>query len=52
MPYDFTYKWNRKNKINKIETDSQHGEQMDGFHKGGEVGDWVKKVKGLRSTNC
>ena len=54
MPYDFTYMWNLKNKIKdegKLKQTHRHREQADGCQRGGRSGDWVGKVKGLRSTN-
>ena len=43
-----------KNKINKQEEQKQnhrYKENFDGWQMGGGSGEWVKKVKGLRSTN-
>ena len=51
--YDFTYMWNLKNKVNeqvKQKQTHRYREQTDGCQMGGELGVWVKKVKGL-STN-
>ena len=54
IPYDFTYMWNLKNKINeqtKLKQTHSNTEQTDGCQGGGVWGDWVKHVEGLRSTN-
>ena len=54
IPYNFTYMWNLKNKINKQIKQKQihrRREQSDCYQRGGELGDWVKKVRGLRSIN-
>ena len=48
IPYDFTYIWNLKNKINKqtkLKQNHRYRKQTDGCQR-----EWVKKVKGL-STN-
>ena len=53
MPYDLTYLWNLKNKINeqtKLKQIHRHREQTGGCQREGFLGDWVKKVKGLKST--
>ena len=46
IPYDFTYMWNLKNKINeqtKMKPTHRYREQTDGCQKGGRFGDWVKR---------
>ena len=52
---DFTYMWNLKNKINeqsKWKQTHRYGEQTgDCQLKGGLLGDWMKNVKGPKSTN-
>ena len=51
MLYDFTCMWTLKNKINeKVEQKEIHWyrEPLDGCQMGGG---WVRKVKGLKSTN-
>ncbi|KAF6074932.1 hypothetical protein HJG60_009342 [Phyllostomus discolor] len=53
MPYDFTYRWNLMSKINKQNRNRLiriENRLMDA--RGEEFGgDWVKKMKGLRSTD-
>ena len=52
--YGFIYMWNVKNKINeqtKQKEAHRHREQTYGSQREGYLGDWVKKVKQLRSTN-
>ena len=54
VPHDFTYMWNLKNKINEQAKQKQtlrYREQTDGGQIGDGLGEGVKKVKGLRSTN-
>ena len=54
VPYDFTYMWNLKNNINtqiKQKQTHRYREQIDGCQRGRGLGVWVKKVKGLRSTD-
>ena len=55
IPYDFTYTWNlKKNKINeqaKLKQTHRYKEQTDNCQRGGTLGDWMKKVKKLRTTN-
>ena len=51
-PYDFTYMWNLETKIReqpRLKQTHRSREQTDGCQRG--LGDWVKKVKGLGSTN-
>ena len=43
IPYDFTFMWNLKNKINeqtKLKQIHRYREQTDGCHRGGGLGDW------------
>ena len=50
MPYDFTYMWNLKNKINEKTEQKQihrYKEQTDDCQKPGRLGDWVEKVEGV-----
>ena len=49
MPYDFTYVWNLKNKINKQnKSNDKYREHFDSF----QIGEhWVKKMKGWKSAN-
>ena len=52
--YDFTYIQNLKNRINeptKLKQTQRYRERTGGCQKGGGLGHWAKKVKGLRSTN-
>ena len=44
IPYDFTYMWNLKSKINK-QTRKTHrnSEQTDGCQRGERLGVWVKR---------
>ena len=54
IPYDFTYMWNLKNKINtqtKQKQTHRQRKQVNGCQRGGRLGDLMKKVKVLRSTN-
>ena len=55
MPYDFTYMWNLKNKINEKTEQKQiyrYKEQTDDCQKPGRLGDWWKRWReGSRSTN-
>ena len=52
IPYDFTYIWNLKNKINKQNRNRlKNREQADGCQRGMGFRGRVKKVKGLRSTD-
>ena len=54
IPYDCTCMWKYKEKYrqtNKTETDSLIQKTDWWLPEGREVGDWVKKVKGLRSTD-
>ena len=41
-----------KTKNEETKQKQTHKEQIDGCQMGGGLGDWVKKVKGLRSMNC
>ena len=47
--------WNLKDKINK-QTKQKHihrcREQAEGGQRGGRLGRWVKRAKGLRSADC
>ena len=54
MTCNFTYMWSLKNKINKqAEQKQTHRprEYFDGCQMGGRLEGWVKKAKGLRSTD-
>ena len=54
IPYDFTYTWNLKNKINKQTKQRQlhrYREQTDGCQMGRGLKGWMKRRKALRSTN-
>ena len=53
LPHDFTYMWNPENKVNtqnrNRHTDTQNRLIVATWE--GSEGGWVKKVKGLRSTD-
>ena len=52
---DVAYMQNLENKTNEQTTQTQphrHREHVAGCQMGGVLGRWLKKVKGLRSTNC
>ena len=53
MPYDFTNMWNLKDNINKHNKNRLIDPETKLVVAGGEGiwGNWVKEVKGLRSTN-
>ena len=51
IPYDFTYTWHLKNKINGQTKQKQiyrYREQIDCCRMGGGLGEWAKKVKGIK----
>ena len=51
--YDFMCMWNLKSNINeqiKQKQTHRYREQTDGFQRGGGLGDWEKKAKGLKNT--
>ena len=41
----------KQSKQAELEKNHRYREHFDGCQMGGELGGWVKKVKGLRSTN-
>ena len=46
--------WNLEDNINKQMIQKQthrYREQTDGWQRGGGLGSWMKKIKGLRSTD-
>ena len=47
--HDFTYMWNLEKKIQK--QTHRNGEHFDGCQMGGELGRWVKRGNGSKSTN-
>ena len=52
IPCDFTYTWNLKNKINKqTQQTHRYREQIDGCQMGEGLRGWMKKLKGLTSTD-
>ena len=54
IPYYFTYMHNLRNRVNEQTKQKQthrYKEQVDGCQMGEGLGRWMKKVKGLRSTN-
>ena len=51
IPYDFTYKWNLKNKINK-QNSNKLIENILTIAWWEGMGEWVEKGTGLSSTNC
>ena len=54
IPYNFTYKWNLKNKVNEQTKQKQTyrcREPTAGCYRGGVLGGWVVEVKGLRNIN-
>ena len=51
---DFTYMWNLESKINEQTKQKQthrHREQTSGCQRGRGLEGWVRKEKGLRTTN-